>query len=258
MLTLLISSISFSKISYSQESTQLANSSCKLRVAWTPWSPFIVAGTPPNGIHIELMNWVAKETKCQLIYKKLAWRESVEAIKNGEVDILGRAGVTEERKKFAHFSQAYRKSLIVLYVRKGTSKATQAYNLENLLDQGLIIGVQEGTYYGKEIKALRSLPKYKNSFLELPFPEGPPLNLLLDKTIDGLIESPLTIDSKVLKLSKETQIEEYPLDIFSEDLHFMFSKKTITVKFVEQFNLGLDKVKQSPEYQKHWYWKSIK
>ena len=235
-----------------------ANKTCHLKVAWSPWPPFIEGKDTPKGIHIQLVEWIAEEMKCQITYRKLAWHESVEAIKSGEIDLLGRASLTDDRKTFAHFSQAYRESLIVLYVRRGESKKIIADSVEDLLKQGFVIGLQQGGYYGQTVMKLKAKPQYSKNFPEIIFTNGPPIDLLLDKTIDGLLESPYTIDNFLLNYKGRAQIEEFPLEIFSENLHFMFSHKSVSADFVKEFNQAMQQVRQSKAYQSHWFWKSIK
>lgn len=231
---------------------------CKLRVAWSPWPPFIDGKNTPRGIHIDFLKWVSNNMNCQLVFQKMTWAESVNSIKKGETDLLGRASLVEERRSFALFSEPYRESLILLYVRYGVPREVKASTIEDLLKQGFKIGLQAGAYYGDDVAALKNNPAYKNNFPEFPFTDGPPAHLLLDGTIDGLLESPFTMDSISLKSTQRNLIEEFPLEIFSEKLHFMFSKKTTSPDFVNKFNQAIQEVRNTPEYQTHWYWKSIK
>ncbi|TQV72098.1 amino acid ABC transporter substrate-binding protein [Aliikangiella marina] len=250
----------------SQLSAQIAKQSepdkgvtdCRLRVAWNPWPPFIESAEEARGIHIDLMNWLGDALKCQIIYKRMNWEQSIIALEKGDIDLLGRASITDARKKFAYFSDPYRESLVVLYVRKGESRKHDAESIEDLLKQDFVIGLQKGAYYGETIMRLKEQPEYFDNFPELVFDEGPPVSLLLNRSIDGLLESPYTIDSILLKKHNRSQIEEFPIQIFSEQLHFMLSKKTLSADFVAQLNQALAEVRQTEAYKQHWFWKAIK
>jgi len=248
----------FAQTTQAQNAAELSPRDCKLRVAWSPWPPFIEGQSKPSGIHIDLVNWIGKTMNCQLIYQRMTWADSVEAIRSGKTDLLGRASLVEARKKFALFSEPYRESLIVLYVRRGVSKQYKASSVEDLLKQGFKIGLQKGAYYGDIVMALKAKPEYKSNFPEYTFTNGPPVDLLLNNSIDGLLESPYTMDSISLKSFEKSLIEEYPLEIFSETLHFIFSQKSVSPEFVDKFNQAIIDVRKTPEYQKHWFWKAAK
>lgn len=231
---------------------------CRLRFAWTDWPPYLVSGEQaPEGIQIDLINWIGAEMNCEIIYRKLKWAESLDAIENGTVDVLGRASKIASRESFALFSNPYRQDLLILTIRKGEGRKYQFGNIDQMFDRGFKLGILKGGYFGKEIEKYRSKPEFADNFVEFEL-ESEILLALNNKEIDGIFESPFTIDHAVMANPLYNNFQEYPLEILIGESHFMFSKKTVSEHTLAQFNQALARVKQSDAYRQHWFWSTIK
>ena len=231
---------------------------CHLKVAWSPWEPYMSGEKTPAGTQIDLLKWVAEDMKCELLFTRLKWGDSLTAIKAGDIDLVGRASYTQEREKYAFFSNPYRESIMVLYLRKGTAAKIQGKSLEDLLNQGFVIGMVKDAFYGKDLEEYRLNPKYSKNFVYFNIEAGAQFEPIIRGEVDGIFEAPFAIDHLLLKHSGQIQIEEYPLELVMEDFYFMFSKKSTNQKIVQQFNLSLAKIKQTEKYKSHWFWSTVK
>jgi len=231
--------------------------SCRYQFVWSPWAPYLEGESKPRGVQIDLLEWISEEINCQFVYKKMIWADSISAIKDGTADIVGRASKTEDRLAFAHFSKSYRENLMVLYVRRGESKNYRGKTLEELFKEGFVLGVARGAFYDKQIAYLKAQPRYAKNFVEIDFIEGAIFQPIVGKEVDGIFETVFAMDFLLLKNAAEQTIEEYPLEIVTDPLYFMFSKKTVPSSFVETFNGALDKVQRSEKYRTHWFWSKL-
>ncbi|MCJ8273851.1 MAG: transporter substrate-binding domain-containing protein, partial [Psychrosphaera sp.] len=92
---------------------------CKFTMGFDIWEPyqFIGFGRKVQGLDIELINLAAEQLNCDVEYKQESWGNLLSLLKAGEIDFVLGASITEERKAFAHFSEAYRSEEFQLYIR---------------------------------------------------------------------------------------------------------------------------------------------
>ena len=225
---------------------------CQLKYAWAPVPPFIVSNSPdPSGYQIDMIRWIAAELNCELKFIELDWANSLKGIEAGTVDIIGRSSLTAERQQWAQFSNPYSSEILVLNIRKGEKEKYRGLGLEALLQQGFKLGVLKEAYYGPSIERLQRT--FIANLYEYPFAID--LLIALERNeIDGFFEAPFILDSEIMSAVGQRNLEEYPIEIVTGDLHFMFSKKSVAPEFIESFNQALQIVKASEAYQKHEYW----
>ena len=231
---------------------------CSLRYAWNDWSPYMDASpTGASGFQIDLVRWVAEELGCKLIYSEQNWADTLQGIKEGTIDFTGRASMTNERKSYALFSLPYRDEILVLYVRKGLASKLGNKGLKEILQAGYVLGLEKDVHYGDLVENLtqyRQLNKNIKYFRE----EELLVEAVVNNQIDVFFASPFTIDNSRRQQSLYSQVEEYSVEIIIGQLHFMFSKKTVSDKLVKAFNRALKAIAKSEKYRNHWYWRSIK
>lgn len=231
---------------------------CEFKYAWTEFPPFMVPNpTKPSGAQIELMEWVAMEMGCELHFINMNWNKSIAGIEEGTVDVMGRASKTTQRSRFAHFSTSYRDELLVLTVRKGEAQSLRYGSLQELFARGFRLGILRGGYFGKDLEPIIKNPKFKSNIIEHT-KEGELLTSLKNKRIDGFFEEPFIIDNAVMTQSLYAEFEEYPIEMLVGEVHFMFSKRSVSKGMVEQFNQALERVQNSDRYKTHWYWSTIR
>jgi len=229
-------------------------SECKLKFGWTHYPPYQVSnkGRAPVGLHIELINEIATEANCKLEYTQGFYGDLVEKLKTGEIDFVADASVTNERKEFAYFSDAYRNEAMVLYVRQQYVNYCDNKSLEQVFKLPFRIGVTKGVYYGDEINRIQNLePKidsivYVANRVEL-------IKFVEQSIIDGYFEDPAVFAFETRTENRDFKLAKCKLAKFAP-VSLMFSKKTISKEFMPIINQAIDRIKQTDKYQREWGW----
>jgi len=231
---------------------------CHLNYAWAQVPPYIIAGSPePSGFQVDLLRWIASELDCHINFVEMNWQQSLHNLKTGQIDLVGRSSFNSDRNQFAYFSDAYATEVLVLYLRKGEKKQYAGADLNDLLKNDFRLGLLKGAYYGREIEMILQSPEMSQAIQLYPFAEDMIVALEQNK-IDGFFEAPYIMDNAAMAKRMKLGVEEYPVEIVTGDIHFMFSKSSVSKKLVKRFNLALAKVKESNRYLSHRYWSKVR
>lgn len=104
---------------------------------------YVTANFPPyytldedgnlTGFGIEVMNAIAKRSGIQVHYTvKETWPEILQALKDGEADILASIGVTEERKAFANFTPPVEVVPVSIFIREEEPVSSEEIDLRGM------------------------------------------------------------------------------------------------------------------------------
>ena len=254
MKTLFISVMCLITVVFSfSANAESASNACELTHAWAPVSPFLIdSGTKPTGYQVDLITMLGTEMECEIKYQKLRWNDSLEKLRTGEVDFVGRASKTPQREKWAYFSAPYSTELLVLYVKKGAGKNYNYATLKSLLDSKFKLGLVSGAYYG-ELNELIIENRYQQNIYRYSFAKDM-IKALEQGEVDGIFEAPFIMDNYFANKNQTVAFEEYPLALITGQIYFMFSKNSVSKAFVDKFNSALETVKAKQEYKQHPYW----
>jgi polar amino acid transport system substrate-binding protein len=185
---------------------------------------------------------------CQLIYQQGTWVEMLVALKRGEVDILLGASKTEAREKFALFSDAYRMEEFSLYIRASDDVRAEYKTLSEFIQNGSRIGIVEDYFYGQDVSTLLDDAKTSKNFVNAIIGE---LNVarLLDADIDGYFEDSFVGSSLLRRKALSNYIVAQGITIQTGNAYVMFSKNSMTLEQLSDFNTQLAKIKSSQTYQ---------
>ncbi|TQV71620.1 amino acid ABC transporter substrate-binding protein [Aliikangiella marina] len=230
-------------------------SQCELTFGWTHYPPYQVTGENgiPSGLHIELIQAITQETNCVLNYEQGYYGDLVEKLKNGKLDFVADASITEERQQFAHFSIPYRNEAIVLYVREQYAKYCDGRDLEKIFRMPFRIGVTRGVYYGEEIERIQNLTPKIDSIVYVAN-RAELIKFVEQSIIDGFFEDPAVYAYETRTENRNFKLAKCKLAKFAP-VSLMFSKKTVSEDMLPIFNQAIQKIKTSEKYQKDWGWK---
>lgn len=224
-------------------------SDCKFSLGFDVWEPYqyVDVGGRVGGLDVELITAVVKELGCDISYRQGTWVKSLEKLRNGDVDMLIGASKTEVREEFALFSDAYRMEEFSLYIRKDDEKHSAYQTIDNFMENGSLIGIVDGYYYGPAISILLDGTATSKFFMTSIIGE---LNVarLLDQDIDGFLEDSFIGASILRRKGLTDYIVAHGLTIQTGDIYVMFSKESVTAEQVADFNAALAKVKGSVQY----------
>lgn len=226
------------------------NEACSVVMGWDPWEPYLFADLDGSvrGLDVELMSAIANEAGCNIGFVKASWTVLLDRLREGEVDVVAGASETESRKEFAWFSAPYRRETFALYVRDTEASKYPSTVMEDVLAQGMKVGVVSDYVYGEQVNRLIESERFKQQFVEVPISE---LNYvsLLDYTIDGFLEDPFVAATILRKKGYDEDIEQHPLVIDSGGVHFMFSKVSVSKSLVDRLDNALSDLIADGSYQ---------
>ncbi len=234
--------------------SSLAEEPCHLRYGWGEWRPlqYLNEKGETVGINLEFTRAVAKAMNCEMSFPIYAnWKDLLNAIKQGEVDVVGNATFTQERAEFAYFSKPYRQDVYAIYVLANSYPKFASMNFESLKVHGFRLALTEKYIYGIDIDSWIKDERYK-SLLRFTKKTEDSYRLLLNGEVDGVIEDPFVVSFNIRTLKIEQELRSLPIQAFGLPVSYMFSKKTVTAKRVEQFNEALENVLAMPAYHSIW------
>ena len=228
----------------------------ELRGGWYRWDPYqFEENRGPlrelRGLDIQMVTRILAETGSTVSYEQIDWIEHQQQIKNGERDIAAGAYKTAEREEYAWFSHPYRTETDVLVTRRADQDRLPASNVKELLAalsaSGMRVGLVSGFFYGPDVKAFALDPANADRIFYADT-DNTNLSRLLKGEIDAFIADRLVVAAVAWRAGVQRQISQHKIPVFAADIHVMFGKKSTTPRDVEAFNLGLQQLKASGEY----------
>lgn len=226
-----------------------AEEDCRLTMGFDVWEPyqFIGFGREVQGLDVELVNLVAEELNCDVDYRQDSWGNLLSELKVGKVDLLLGASITDERKNFALFSDAYRSEEFQLYIRAEEEHRYRQASVADFIRDKHSLGVIGEYFYGKELTALMDDAQFSDNFKPTFMGE---INVarLIDGDIDGFLEDSFVGASLIRRKGLEKRITAHQAKINTGDVYVMFSKLSVKPTLVERFNIAMRKIKNNGKY----------
>lgn len=216
---------------------------CHLTMGWDPWEPYQYRDPKGkvSGLDIDLVNAAAEMAGCEISFRQEDFADLLRMIRDGEVDIVAGATMTDERTEYARFSAPYRRETFSLFVRQSDARVFEDASLKDLLDDGRRIGITEGFLYGDDAEALIANEDYAGQFTTARVGE---INLfrLIERDIDALLEDPFVAISIQRRLGLSDQIARVGDDIRTGEVHLMFSRESVAEGTVTRIDEALQEL----------------
>ena len=205
-----------------------------VKLGWEEYKPyqFEEAGQVV-GSDIDVFVAIMRHLSCPYKLEKSPWERTLMNVQNGEFAFAAGATITEERKKFAWFSEPYDVEKIFPYVLKKKSGQFKEKSIKAMIDKGYKFVVTSGATFGDEFDALvksGKLTKEKNLF-EVPS-ETQAAEMLTMGRVDIFIAS-----GEGLNFNADVANLKTPL--FTNETRFMMSKKKLDPGFVGDVNKAI-------------------
>ena len=228
-----------------------AEPDCVLKMGWEPWKPYqyIDENMMLNGLDIEIIEAVVNNIGCRLEKKKVPWKRLLIEAETGRIDLVAGASMTEDRKKWAYFSQPYREETRVLFVLKGTSGIYKFNSLSDIIGTRFELGVNRGAYNGEMFERLMENPEF-SEHVDIVTTEVQNHKKLIIGRIQGFIGDAISGTHLLRERKILDKVEIHPLKIHSSSIYVMFSKKSTTPELVENFNKSLTTLEENGIHKK--------
>ncbi len=221
-------------------------------MGWESWEPFQYKNGQGEitGLDIDLISAIMGNIDMKTSFKEMPWKRHLTLLEGGSVHIAAGASKTSEREAYAHFSDPYRTEAMVLYIRKGESKNYADFKtLDQLPQVNFTIGVVNGYYYGENYAELIKDAAFKAKTEAVNKNE---LNIkkVVGGRIDGFLMDPAVATARLKEMNLLDKLEIFPVEIYEDEVHVMFSKKSTDPSVVAAFNESLKTLKANGSYLK--------
>lgn len=214
-----------------------------ITAAADPYPPFVDATQPKQGITMQIVRAAYATQGYDIEMHFVPWARAINAVKDGEYDILPNAWWTQERAAFLLYSVPYLKTEIKFIKRKGDP--FEYTGLESL--NGKMVGIVRGYGYGDAF--LNAGNFYR--------PEVGTIMQNIKKLLLGRID--LTLEDEIVvravlkqdapELQQQIEFTQNPLS--TQELHVTSGLKNPRHKaIIEAFNKGLATIKANGTYDK--------
>ena len=227
-----------------------AFAACTITLRWDDEPPyFMVRQDKVVGIDAALVREAMRRLGCELTLEKLPWARALIELREGRVDMLSGAYRTPEREDYAHYSTVV--GLVspnLLFIRRSGEEGFNFSGLKELLESDFRLGAQIDVSYSDEYSTLVQNPDYEKNIQYLSRRESLWRMLARDR-IDGLIANKLTGLYEIRELGLDDRIAPSSLVISDKPAYFMFSKESVDVEFVSDFDLVLQSMLDDGTYE---------
>ncbi|WAJ70819.1 transporter substrate-binding domain-containing protein [Catenovulum adriaticum] len=102
--------------------------------SWRPFA-FLNNDHQPVGLSVDYLNLLAQKVGLNIEYQAYDWQQSLDKVKQEEVDLIIAAYKTEDRQQFAQFSEPYYDAITYFFIRDDIN----AHNLDDLAGKTLAV-----------------------------------------------------------------------------------------------------------------------
>lgn len=224
---------------------------CQLKASWEPWEPYQFKDKSGKitGLDNDLISAVAKQAGCSIKLENMPWKRALKMLENGGLSLTSGASKTSEREVYAYFSDAYRDESVSIFILKANSGKLKFNSLDAFAKAGLTIGTTRGYHYGDKFMGMLEKKSIKGQISESSSDEKS-LKKLAAGRADVVLVDKYAGAALVKSMGLSSKVAIHSLTVNSDDIHFMFSKKSAKPDLVKKFNNALKQLKSSGEYDK--------
>lgn len=227
----------------------LAQCPAQIRLPYnSSWLPYIVVTDEGvTGTDIELIRKVLQDVGSELQLLSLPESRALNDLESGKVDLLFAASYTEQRAKFAWFSQPYRYEANVVIVHPlVVQRYPELINKTAFFDlarRKLIGTFNPKGFYGSEFEQLKLQQPVQQRSVPI-FDAEQRMALVLNQRADFTLADQASVRIRFDDQPIYQQLVVLPFELYRAEIHLMLSKKTIDAACVEQINQSLSKYRQ--------------
>jgi len=216
---------------------------CELIMGWDPWEPYQyeIADGQVFGLDVDLLTAVARNADCEITFRKGTWRDMLQHLKDGEVDLLAGATRTPDREQFAFFSEPYRDEQFSLYIATDRLGELEKKSFEQMLKEGLRFGVVDDFLYGDPVSSFQDDPQYQDHFDYSSMAETN-ISKLLNGEVDGILEDKYVGASLIRDKNIQDAVTSHPLRLISNPVSIMISRASVDEELFTRINQSVQEL----------------
>lgn len=191
-----------------------------------------------TGIDVSFVQSLFERIDCPVSLVVMPFKRAVFELASGDIDMMPFASITEERKAFAHFSEPYRNETVGMVFRREDVDKYPLRSLDDVIAQGLVLGHEQSAYRGEFFKAFLENPASEpHVFNVVSASEG--IKMLSAGRIDAMVEMPAATLAMAEQMGLEDRFAEHPLLLWSDPVHFMYSKASVSPELISAVDSAL-------------------
>ncbi|MDR3477781.1 MAG: transporter substrate-binding domain-containing protein [Gammaproteobacteria bacterium] len=238
------------------------NKGLPLRAGWEPWYPYKYLKIPSlqsslTGLDVELLKLIAADANDSLLFQERPLADALNALKQGEIDIGMGATYSDERAQYVYYSKPYRYEENALFVLRAKDNQYPFSTVDALMDyiqkHHFRLGLKKGSLLA-DAKLNRFVKDTHNAKYIVPFAnEAEGVKWLRDGEIDGFIVDRIAGSAIIWQAHADAEIMEHKLKM-KTPIHFIFSKKTVSLETVQAFNEAIENNRNNTAYRNNFSW----
>ncbi|HEY9103367.1 transporter substrate-binding domain-containing protein [Chitinimonas sp.] len=223
---------------------------CIKSVRWYDDPPYTVrlADGSIGGLNVELAREALRRMGCSMNLVEMPWARALLELEHGRLDILPGALRSEERERYAYFSQPTNRSPNVLFLSKQAANRYPIGELADIVGTEFRLGTQIKVNYGPVYMQLQQNPAFLARLVPITQRRGAWKMLQLGR-LDGMIADEVTALMELRQLGLSEAVVKTQVVTADEPAMFAFSKQRINADFVDHFNQALEAMKANGSYQ---------
>jgi len=218
------------------------------------WPPYIQVkqNNQVSGADLDVLKIVLARMGCQLTTVNVPINRLLRELELGTIDIASGASMTTERQQLFHFSIPYRTEVIKLMYDENNVDLSRFKSINDIIANGNLVALNTNAWYGEEIESIKST-KLKTNLVHVNS-QKKRLELFVNQRVEGIVEDEL-VSCTTFTQSLKKSLKYYSQVINQGDVHFIFSQKSISTTFVDEFNGHLRNLRNNNEmtdiFRKH-------
>ncbi len=220
---------------------------CTKTMAWNEDAPFSFSSpaimSKPVGSNIDTANAVFEKLDCSLRFIKMPWARAMAEMKEGRIDLVARAYKNAHRQQFAHFSTVELYSPNMLFLRNEIDPSGKISALPDLIKYQLRLGTQIDVFYGHEFSKLMESKDFSR-LVHVNTSRAALWNMMAKGRIDAVIADIRSGTVELKQLGIQNLVKNSGVVVTNTPSFFIFSKETVTPKFVAEFDRVLLQLKE--------------
>ncbi len=208
-----------------------ADCSKTLVVNQATWEPYMYRDDSGNlkGFDYELVRSVLDLAGCDYVFVEHPSKRALLDLKEGTVDLVAGASITDERRRFGRFTREYRQERIELIIRADDQDHFPAASLQQFISEfPVVLGAVNGGYYGPEYDALDSEVLVDRGRLILVRNTSQLISMLGLGRIDAIVGDVVSIYRVAVTLGHADSIALHGLHLNADPVHLMLSRMSTT------------------------------
>lgn len=216
-------------------------------IEWIPYAMGTQAN--PSGFDLEILAAIVAASGCTLTHTKteLPWARRLYSIENGLIDLTAGASISQERQKWAYFTDGYRGEFISVYIRKSDFEKYSKMTIDEIIASDFIMGGEDGNVYGEKMEGY--LNRMGSNRVQKLIRNEQNMGKLIRGRIDGYIGFLPAEDLLIREQGYADEIVMLPAFLINTgSIHIMLSKKNNSPEILQAMNKGLAKIRKNGVY----------